>query len=207
MAVLFIHGFRKNHDDWDTTEHGKSIGIATQIAKRCTVVCAGLDDSDYCQSTLSVATEMSTQLAEPDMFGDDKKVTVVAHSNGCFYAIQLAQLDPNRFGRLLLIDPTLKSEAYRQQLLERVAADSTDVVSQRKLENFDSLPTSVPNRVVVRIHFNYTEAMSPDRVRQLHDLVKTNVKSRLIAHYDASHMIHYKMPHVIVDSIHELACC
>jgi hypothetical protein len=119
----------------------------------------------------------------------------------------LAQLDPNRFCRLLLIDPTLKSIEYRKQLLEKVFADSTDVVSQRKLENFDSLPTSVPNKVVVRIHFNYTEQTSVDRIRQLHDLVKNNVKSRLIAHCDASHMIHYKIPHLIVDSIHELARC
>lgn len=206
MAVLFIHGFRKKHDDWETTSHGKTIGIATQIAKHFTVVCAGLDDTDYCQPSMSVATEMQKQLLEQHMLGE-KKITVVAHSNGCFYAMHLAQLDPNRFCRLLLIDPTLKCETYRQQLLERVAEDSTDVVSQRKLDNFESLPSALPNRTVVRVHFNYTAETSAERVKQLHDLVKNNVKSRLVAHYDASHMIHYRLPHVIIDSINELARC
>lgn len=204
MAVVFIHGFRKNQNDWDKTEHGKDIGIARQIAKRFSVICAELDDSDYCRSTFDVAAEMHTLLQS---HVGEKKVTIVAHSNGCFYALHLANLDPNQFGRLLLIDPTLKCETYRQQLLERVAADSTDVVSQRKVDHFETLPAAVPNRVVVRIHFNYTEEISSERVRRLHDLVKNNVKSRLIAHYDVSHMIHYRLPHLIIDSINELARC
>ena len=203
-VVVFIHGFRKKQDDWDTTEHGKDIGIARQIAKRFFVICVELDDSDYCRSTFDVATEMHN-LLKPLV--EEKRVTVVAHSNGCFYAMHLAQIEANQFGRLLLIDPTLKCDAYRQQLLERVESDSTDVVSARKIENFDALPTTVPNRVVVRIHFNYTEEISTDRVRRLHDLVKNNVKSRLIAHYDASHMIHYRLPHLIIDSINELSRC
>jgi pimeloyl-ACP methyl ester carboxylesterase len=200
-AVVFIHGFQKRYDDWDTTDRGRNIGIADKISERFPVVCVQLSDEDYCKSFSDVAKEISTAISQA--LGE-KRIIIVAHSLGCVYAMLLAQLDSRRFNKLLLVEPTIQSELYRQQLLEKVALDVEDLISASKLKHFHELPSSLPNRVVVRIHFNYAEHTTAARVGALHELVKNNAKSRLVLHYDASHMIHYKLPEMVISSILEL---
>ena len=69
----------------------------------------------------------------------------------------------------------------------------------------------IPKQIIVRIHLNVKINKAPqkniiffDKISYLDKLVKQNMKSRLCLHVDVSHMIHYKIPHVIIDSIKEI---
>lgn len=200
ICVFFIHGYGKTIDDWDVTNKGKQINIAERVSKTYNVILVQLDESDYAQSTKQIATQMHEQL---QIHVSHCKVVIVAHSSGSFYAIHLAQMDPKKYVRLLLIDPTVKSENYRKYLIEQFT-NTQQLTYLQKLIHFEDLPCcSVPSKSVVRIHCNF-EDKKVEKIQVLHDLVKLNVKSRLFVHYNASHMVHYKIPDVIIDSILEI---
>lgn len=203
QSILFIHGFGKNAEHWDTTENNKEINIVKQIVKKnifAEVFCVELDETDYSRSTLDVAKDILNAVRE---IIEERRCIVVAHSSGSFCAMHLATLAPQQFTKLLLLDPTLSNISYKEHLLKKCKEDENDTVSARKLFYFDQLPSIVPRQIVTRIHFNYIEGIG-EKVKELYALTKQNTKSRLVLHYDVSHMIHYHLPHVVVDAILEL---
>jgi pimeloyl-ACP methyl ester carboxylesterase len=206
-TVVFIHGFKKNYNDWNTTEFGKEINIEKNIRKICNTILIQLELDDYKLQIMDVVNDIYNQLQT----FINTKITLVSHSNGSFYCIALGTKYPKIFSRIIMLDPTIKSDNYLSYLKTN-SQDNPDIVSQQ-IKNFDQLPTlsNVPLQVIVRIHIN----MKPDqtmensisfvnKIKCLDGLIKKNMKSRLCLHVDVSHMIHYKIPHVVIDSIKEV---
>lgn len=104
-----------------------------------------------------------------------------------------------------MLDPTIKTEMYLQYLKTL----EYNKINQFKIDNFDIIYPNhldIPKNVIVKIHLNLDSNNDSkiDLIKKLSELdkiTKQNMKSRLIIHMDVSHMIHYKIPHVVIDSI------
>ncbi len=100
-----------------------------------------------------------------------------------------------------MIDPIIKSDLFLSYLKSLIASKSSDENTLYKINNFDQLP----NHVIVLIHLNINlNDIINDNIVQMDKLTKQNTKSRLMIHVNVSHMIHYKIPHVVIDSIKNL---
>ena len=208
-TIIFIHGFRKNHDDFNITDKGKNILIETTMAKICNTILVQIEESDYKKPVADVAEDIYKNIVDIDK----TKITIVAHSHGSFYALSLCETYPDLFCKLLLIDPTTKSEHYLTKLKMDTEGFNEESVESYKVKYFDMLPTgfNLKNKIIVRIHLNLQTTQLIDdlnsflaKINHLNKLVNKNVKSRLVLHADVSHMIHYQIPDVIIDSIKEL---
>lgn len=133
----------------------------------------------------------------------------MSHSNGSFYSLFLAITWPKVFNRLVLLDPTIKTENYYKHLLEKEKLD----INLYKLEQFDQLPdhSKLSCQIIVFIHLNLDTKLLDkdklllfDKIKELGKIVNKNVKSRLCLHVDVSHMIHYKIPGVVINSVREI---
>ena len=196
-TIIFIHGFRKAPQQWNYTETGHPILIEETLAKVANTVLIELNDDDYRRSITAVAEEMYQQLT-PII---QTKIIVVTHSQGSFYGLRLAQNYPTVFGRLVLLEQCIKNQAYRDML-----TGSNDDVQRAKLAHFDDLPTCecLKAAIIVRVHLNISSETSTAIIAELSKLTTKNAKSRLVVHYDGSHMIHYKIPHVVIDESRDM---
>lgn len=193
-TIIFIHGYNKNAINWNISETGKELNIEHAIAKVANTVLISMDSNDYKNSITSNSEQIYLYLHETSLI--TTKLTCVGHSFGCFNCLRLAELYPNAFERLLLIDPTVKSEPYYAYLKETNSVD--------KLNYWDDIPDMqhLKNKVIVRVHLNVLEGIA--HLQELSVLTNKNIKSRLMVHYNVGHMIHYKIPEVIFDSIKEI---
>ena len=143
-TVILIHRFRKLATEWDD--------IANVISKTSNVVRIQLDDDDYCLSIPQVCNNVITAYNQLNL--RDRSVIIVGHSLGCMYAIQLALVDPNRFAKLLLLEPVIKDNAYLDEL--RTKMDVNDNVSIAKVRHYEDLPDgrTLRSSIIVRIHLN-----------------------------------------------------
>lgn len=187
-TVVFIHGFRKEATSWNITSTGKLIQIQENIAKNSNTVLIQMTEEDYMLSVTHVVERIKKLL---DSRND---IILVTHSIGSLYAVKLAELYPDIFKKLLLIDPTIKTPKYHAYLM-----------NENRLVHYDDLPEglNLPAKVIVRIHFDYN-LESTYNIPYYNKMTNKNVKSRLILHNNIGHMIHWKIPHVIIDSINEM---
>lgn len=207
-TILFIHGFGKNHNDWNETKTGKQILIEKTLNKICNTILVDIEEDDYGKETLLIAEEIFLGIPEILL---KTKITVVCHSYGAFYGLNLCEINPDIFGRLVLIDPTVKNDDYfnKLRLAEEKVSDESSV-EFCKFKNFDTLPTgfNIKNSVIIRIHLNVDTSKSPEKVfnKMIHleKLTKKNTKSRLIVHCNVSHMLHYIIGPTIINSIKEI---
>lgn len=86
--------------------------------------------------------------------------------------------------------------------------EQTDIVKY-KINNFDNLPDhkQIPQNIIVWVHLNLStniDQNQQEKLNELDSIVKKNTKSRLMVHVDVSHMIHYKIPNVIINSINSM---
>ena len=209
-TVVFIPGLRKKYTDFDITDNGKIINVAATMAKTCNTIIIALDDDDYKKSVPDVAKEMYNKIVSNDI--TKTKMIIVTHSYGFFYAVQLAEIDGSMFNKLLLIDPPAKTD----RLLSRLKNDAMFTVENSTeyimVKNFDLLPTgqNLKSKIIARVHLNINTSLPKEMMEKIayfNRLANKNVKSRLIVHSDVSHMIHYQIPDVIVDSIKDLTKC
>jgi pimeloyl-ACP methyl ester carboxylesterase len=177
-TIVFIHGFRKDTNSWNYNSKNKAILIQ-------------LEDEDYKLSVSEVSEKIYSFLKD----FIDTKMILVTHSNGSFYKLKLVETYPDIFRKLFLI----KTPEYLKYL------QSKNPVERSKVENFEDLPTgeNILSKVIIRIHFNYTED-NISLIPYYNKLTNKNMKSRFILHYDIGHMIHWKIPDVIIASIREL---
>jgi len=199
-TILFIQGFRKHYLNWNLSETNKPINIESNLSKSCNTILLDLDDNDY-QKSITILSEEIYQHLSPLI---TSKITIVAHSYGAFYALKLAEFYPKIFSRVLLLDPTIKSPEYLDYLKLKKSNDSLELF---KITHFEELPSPLilNNNIIVRIHFNISTNEDLNKINYLDQLTNKNCKSRLILHYNISHMIHYTIPAVIIDSIKEIA--
>jgi len=193
-TVVFIHGFQKDTYSWNYNSKNKPILIEETLAKSNNTVLIQMNQEDYMMTTTEASNKIYEQLTDYL----NTKITLVTHSLGSFYALKLAELYPNTFKKLLLIDPTIKTPEYFEYI-------SSQPLDNNKLKNYHDLPTglTLSPKIIVRIHFDY----NPDIIHKIpyyNKMTNKNTKSRLILHDNIGHMIHWKIPHVIIDSINEM---
>ena len=197
-TVIFIHGYRKTHDDWNITSNNKEIGIESHIRKIKNTILISMEEVDYQRSIQEISKEIYKSINHLDK----TKIVCVCHSYGAIYSTCMSILYPSLFTSIIMLDPTLKTDEYLEYLKGRNLDDN----DRYKIENFNKLPNylNIPKNIIVKIHINLTS----DNIKQDHKymieldkIVKQNMKSRLMIHFDVSHMIHYKIPHIIIDSI------
>lgn len=192
-TLLFIHGFRRNSQSWELEEN---------LSKTNNTLLVDLEEEDYKKSIATVGDEIHTYILHRQI----QSVIIVAHSQGSFYALYLAQKDPRLSHKLLLLDPTLKSTVYLEELQAKALGHSSESVEVAKVRYFEDLPTGleISPSVIIYIHLNVTSNQDFPKIESLSKLTKKNVKSRLMVHWDVSHMLHLRIPGVILDSIREL---
>ena len=194
--LVFIHGLHKSYNDWNITscKNAKHINIEETLKSKYNTHLVQIEASDYFRSIIDVANDIYDKLTISN-------VTIIAHSYGCFYAIQLGLLDHMRFRRLLLLDPTLPTPLYMNYLQEL-----SEPLRRYQYDNFDRFPdiTSLHNKVIVRIHKSLQE-IDNDYFCLASTATKKNLESHIIVHYKMTHMIHYKIPHVVIKSIRDIA--
>lgn len=105
------------------------------------------------------------------------------------------------------MDPTIKTPEYYQELQNRANSLPEDSVAIYKFQHYEDIPTGLDLKpsVIIRIHLNINDDIALAKIAYLDRLTNKNIKSRLIIRYDVSHMIHYHIPHVIIDSIKEIS--
>lgn len=197
-TVIFIHGFRKNYNDWNVTENGRDISLEKRLSKHHNTILVDIAEEDYKQPIAVICDAIHNEISEII----SKCVTIVAHSYGCLYALYMAEA--YHIDKLLLIEPVIKSDRLLNYLQDRAVDKDPDSVEVYKINNYDSLPTGehIKSRIIVRIHIN-SDGNIPN-IKELSALTNKNTKSRLLVHYNASHMLHYTKTDIILDSITEL---
>lgn len=205
ISILFIPGFRKKNTDFNITDEGKGINIETTLFKMYNTITIQFSEDDYQKPVPDIADQIYQNI----IMNFKKDIVIVAHSFGAFYAIHLAKTYPNIFTKLLLIDPSIKTTSYHEKLQLNANMYGPKDTETYKLKNYDSLPIGVDlkSNIIVRVHVALIIGLSADKIFILNKLTNKNVKSRFIVHPNASHMIHYQHPDVIIDSIKELIKC
>lgn len=196
-SVLFIHGFGKNGDHWNITEYNREIGIESHIRKTHNTILITLENNDYLRSIYDVSHQIYESIKHLS------NIICVTHSYGSFYAMEISISYPKLFTAIIMLDPTLKTNEYLTYLKTLEYSNQ----KQYQIDNFDMYPNhlNIPNNVIIKIHLNINPSESDSEninyIKHLDQITKHHVKSRLIVHYDISHMIHYKIPHTIIDTI------
>lgn len=206
-TIIFIHGLKKNYNDWNITEHNKEINIEKTISKICNTVLVQLEDDDYKMRVIDVVKNIYDHLQSLI----HTNFTIITHSIGSFYGMSLV-INHNIFTKLIMLDPTIKSIHYLEGIKKRLDKNPNNIpdVMEMLINNYDMLPTfdQISKKVIVRVHLNMKSSKDTNvffnRIICLDKLIKQNMKSRLCLHVDVSHMIHYKIPHVIIDSIKDV---
>lgn len=193
-TVIFINGYNKNSTTWNITEHGKNIGVETQVSKKVNTILLSLDPSDYIDTIPNLCTKIHNLVRDYIR----KKVVLVTHSYGCFIAYGLNNLFPKIYNHMTLIDPTMKDNNYYEYLLSK----SNDTIHKSKLDNWDSIPSSVNINTILRIHINVGESI--EKIKYYDKMTNKNCASKLIVHYNVGHMIHYKRSGHIISDILDL---
>lgn len=201
-TVLFIHGFGKTGNQWNITEYNKEINIESHIRKTYNTILITLHDNDYIRPISDVSVEIYKAL-------DDllkTKIICVTHSYGSFFAMSMSIQYPKLFDAIVMLDPTIKTDDYLQYLKSL----EYNTKNQYQIDNFNMYPNhlDIPKNIIIKIHLNVDPCLDKDNITkdltQLDKITKHNVKSRLMVHIGVSHMIHYKIPHIVIDSIKSL---
>lgn len=194
-SVLFIHGYNKKGEQWNITEFGKEIGIESHIRKTHNTILVTLDDKDY----LSCISDVSLEIYENIKHLNNTKFICVTHSYGAIFATDMAIKYPNLFYSIIMLDPTIKSD----DLLKYYKSLEYNEKNQFKIDNFEKLPNylEIPRNIIIKIHLNIDNNTDISTIIKYDASTKLNMKSRLMIHANIGHMIHYKIPHVVIDTI------
>lgn len=202
-VVVFIHGFRKDSSTWNRTDSGKVIGIEESVRKVASTVLVDLKNDDYVRPIHEVSVVVFDEILSK--VSKISKIIIVAHSYGAFYAISIAKLYPQRIHALLLLDPTAKTESYRNYLIK----DGSDIQAA-KLRNFDALPDSAAlnPKIIVKVYLKVDLSEGNDdmidKLSYFDKFTKVNLNSDIIMCPNRSHMLHYDMPDKFITVVKQL---
>jgi len=200
-TVIFIHGFGKTGNQWNITEHNKEINIESHIRKTHNTILITLEDNDYMRPIIDIASEIYKSIEVLSK----SKIICVTHSYGSFFAMSMSIEYPQLFNAIIMLDPTIKTFRY----LEYLKTLDSNNINKYKIDNLDIIYPNhldIPKNVVIKIHLNVDSDsnINIDQLIELDKITKQNMKSRLMIHIDIGHMIHYKIPHVVIDTIKNL---
>lgn len=196
-TILFISGFRKPASTWNLTESGKWIDIETSLREKYATILVSFDDTIYKQPVPDVCKQLYTTITSSLSF---RKLFIVAHSLGGFYALELAKSYPEYIQGLLLIDPSTKTDSYRNYL-----SNSCDPIQQAKLQNYNSLPDPIPlpAKIIVKVYLTDTDNLT-EKLNYFDNFTRVNVLSDIILCPNRSHMLHYEVPAKFIAAIQGL---
>jgi pimeloyl-ACP methyl ester carboxylesterase len=195
-TVVFISGFQKSCTTWNVTERGKEINVEKTISLTYSTLLIEMEDEDYLESVENISLRVN------EILENEEKIILIVHSYAAFYAISLAKMYKNKYNKIILIDPTVKNDDYLNYLYEK----EDDIFTRYKIENFSLYPdfNNFPQNVIVYAHLNLDTEDNLNKVFDLDKITKMNVKSKLMVHCNVGHMIHYKIPAVIIESIKDI---
>jgi pimeloyl-ACP methyl ester carboxylesterase len=193
-TVLFIHGFAKTKDDWAIIQ--KHLGGPYNIH------CIDINNTCYVRPVQDICQEIDDSMST----FHETKIIVVAHSYGAFYAIGLSRLNKFRYNKLLLIEPTLKTEEYQIYLTEKYAKTPNEI-DKYKIENFDTFPDyrDLTSNIIIIVHINVKireEHETVSKIERCNQLCNKNAKSLLCLHVNKGHMLHHTVPDKIISTLH-----
>lgn len=226
-TIIFFPGFLKSAEDFDITEQGKQINITKCINKMVNTYVVSFSLDDYCKSIDEVCINIMEHIKT---IFEIKKILLVGHSFGSFYALKFAELFNSFVKGILLIDPTYKSETYLTSLkskldeniniLNSFDADKIDTyeyvkllkynkIIKFKINNFISYPHLCENHnfyvTILLNKSNNNDLNFIQKERHFTDFVVCcNSPSKIMIYNGLSHMIHYKRPDVIIKEIKNL---
>ncbi len=128
-TVIFLYGLGSGSFDWRKVQ--PAIG---KITKTCAYDRAGNGFSDPADDTSDATNAISDLHALYHMAGVSKRILLVGHSLGGFYATLYAETYPDDVAGMLLVDPAFEGQA--QAIAQVVGAQAAQqlVVSQRQTE-------------------------------------------------------------------------
>jgi pimeloyl-ACP methyl ester carboxylesterase len=193
--VVFFSGYgKKSH--WNQSEFGKDLGILRQLTQSACLT-IDLDESDYLQSIPDIANQFLS-VFNTYKRSNQAKIIILGHSYGGLIAIELAQ-HVKSIHAIILLDPVLQDHIYLQNLKD----DANNPHSANKIKNWDLFPgVKVPASIITRIHLSNGPRIK-DKLDYFLPMCKANTWSTLEVHA-CSHMIHYDLPHRVVDCIKQL---
>ena len=192
-GVIFIHGFNKTPDTWNKTESGKDILIEKLVSKKAHTLLVHIDDYD------SNPSETVVPIIDQIKLVGLKKWTVVCHSLGVIYGLELLKSDIPITG-VCLIDPTVPDAKFISKLEKE---------GRHVLKSYckDHTQLDFPPKIIFHIHFDY-DMRKPEKlsrkVQYYNGLTTKNDKSEIIIHMNKGHMLHYTDGPKIVNSIMNL---
>lgn len=183
-TIIFFPGYRKTGIDFNEIE--------PHLSKTHNTVLVTI--RNYCCSIHDLVIELYDNVKELA----NTKLILVSHSYGSFYAIDFVNSYQKLNTVLVMLEPCLKADYF----LAYLKSLPTEEVNSYKIANFDSYPdhNMIPKQCIVKVHLNF-DGNNLEQIYEINTITKVNMKSRLMIHANVGHMIHYKIPHVIIDTI------
>ena len=222
-TIIFFPGFLKTSDDFDVTEQGKRINITKCTANMANIYIVSFTLNDYCKPIDDICIYVMDQIRTIFKL---KRILLVAHSFGSFYALRFAELYENSVKGILLIDPTCKNERYLLSLKSKldeykkiINLNDSDKVNihqilqykqiiEFKIDNFSSYPDKITNHnIYITIVLNNDNSIYfIEKERYFNKFIKNDINHskysyKIVTYDNLSHMIHYKRPHDIIKEI------
>jgi len=188
-AVVFIHGFNKKSEYWNKNEFNKDINIEKIISKKAYTLLIQVDNYlvDPKMAVIPIIEQMK--------LCGQKKWTIVCHSLGIIYGLELLNYDMQISG-LCLIDPTTLDNIF----VEEITNDGwTEIVKYCITAKYNPSP-----KIIFHIHLDYDDDNQDRfarRIKFFKQFIGKNDKSKIIIHPNKGHMIHYTDAPKIISSI------
>ena len=227
--IVLIHGFRTNSKTWPQT--------LFDFNPKWKFIIVDLNDQDYKQENLILCEEIHNRIMDilnpkidsssnssissiSSSYSSNRiKITIMSHSQGGFYAMRLAEMFPDIYCKLLLIDPPAKTKNYKNYLLlqdeyqqlpqlnqnENNKQNEECSVERCKVNDFENLCSGLELKpsIPIWIHMNYETDTNLDQdikdkflERMIHYSKVVSRKeastSRLMIHCNQNHFLHQK---------------
>lgn len=190
-TVIFFPGYTKTGADFNVP---KNIAIEEHIRKTYNTVLITIEDYRI------PINDITTQIYDKIVNLLRTKLILLSHSYGSFYAMDFVITYNTLNTSLILIEPCVKTDNF----LFYLKSLPFDEVNQWKINNFEYYPNHllIPKQCIVKIHLDFDGSdYVKEKIYELDKIIKKHTKSRLMVHANIGHMIHYKIPHVIIDTI------
>jgi len=188
-AVVFIHGFNKKSEYWNKNEFNKDINIEKIISKKAHTLLIQVDD--YLINPKIAVIPIIEQMK----LSEQKKWTIVCHSLGILYGLELLNYDIQING-VCLVDPSTLDNTFIEKITNR---GWTEIAEYCTTVKYNPSP-----KIIFHIHLEYREDKQNRLARQIRffkQFTGKNDKSKIIIHPNKGHMIHYTDAPKIISSI------
>jgi len=198
--VLLIHGFMKNHEDWNMGTKNKHF-LEKRISKQYNTIMVSFDIIDYLLGYSKVCKKIYDFLALHNI----KKIHIIAHSLGGLYAKYLATNYDLEIHKLILLDSSEINNYFKLELQNDIVIEKNMLLKNiyiNLLNHFDELPSIENIKKINIISLLNVNTKNID----FHEFISSwfyykkiifNKKNFIIIK-NIGHMIHYKKGDLIL---------